>query len=205
MPNFRSYYPSIALAFGQSTDSGDYYNLGVNSSIGDAAGEKLAYYLRYDFRFGEQSSISLKYLHEDWFYIDSAKESWGLEYNSAFDFVQNTWGFYYSIGIFYRWLKQSWNDNPHSIFNYDTEDQSAFLSLLFGWRKIDNERHWGFEMHNRDAFSYYNTNHVNFEVYYTFLSTYDAISIYTNMKTTGLMVGAPNMSEWTIGIKWQNL
>ncbi len=203
--NFIDPYPTYPLQFGYWYLKNLYFSSGLQLSSGQNSGDRLAYYFRNDWFFGESSSISIKYLHEDWYYIQSAKESIGLELNSSYQILGKKLVFYYAFGAFHRWLKQEWNENTHTPFYFKSDDESGFLTSLLGWLYNLNQNAYGFEVYTRDTFSYYNTQYINAKAYYLLRSNSDILQFYFQVSSSGSLVGTSNITAAELGIQWQNL
>ncbi len=136
---------------------------GAKVNVGGAYGDRSSYLLRYDWIFTPTSSLSLKWSHEDWKYISTAKDSYGVEYN-YFIAVGDRSGLYGSIGGYYRFLKQRWNKPWWSPFNFNTKDQEYYFTGALGWKgSLSETSYFTFDMNVRDTWSYYNFDNVAFD------------------------------------------
>ena len=141
---------------------GNLITVGGRATIASTYGEKAGYLLRYDWMVGQQSSLSLRWTHEEWKYIATSKESFGFEFNVANPLQSG--GLYLAAGGFYRLVKQRWNSPWWSPFNFNTEDRDGFISGLIGWKFSLGERNlYTFDMNIRDTFSYYSLDHIAFD------------------------------------------
>ncbi|GEM_PF-3726828 len=160
--NRNSYWKTEGLGTSIISDylneSGNQWTLGFYQNADTVNSNHLAYFVRYDLIPWETHSLSLKYLHQDWYFIESGQENIGLEFSGYFPFELARSSFYYSIGFYYRWLKQSWNQDAHKPFSFQTEDKSGFPTFTLGFQKelSDDGSFLTFDYNDRDAFNYQN-------------------------------------------------
>jgi hypothetical protein len=128
--------------------------------------DKFAYFLRFDYTMGGTQSVSLKYLHNDWSYIPAAQENWSFEYNGFFSVQSLGTGAYYSLGIYRRWLKQSWNDDYQNPLSYQSDDVSAFAAATLGIMFKMGSDTLTFDLNNRDTFNFFNSDDVATDLTY---------------------------------------
>ena len=140
------------------TEAENQWTLGFYQNTDKINDNEIAYFARYDLIAWETHSVSLKYLHQDWYYIESGQENIGLELSGAFPLEFSRTSFYYSIGFYYRWLKQSWDQDAHKPFTFKTEDKSGFGSFTLGFQKqlTSNGSFLTFDYNDRSAFNYQN-------------------------------------------------
>lgn len=162
--NRNSYWKTEGLGY---SIIGDYLNesenqwtFGYYQNSDEINSNQSAYFVRYDLIPWESHSLSLKYLHQDWYYIESGQENIGLEFSGIFPMEFARSGFYYSIGFYYRWLKQNWNQDANKPFTFATQDKSGFACFTVGFqKKLSNKGSFlTFDYNNRDAFNYQNAD-----------------------------------------------
>ena len=153
---WRTEGASVGLETNLFTANKNVWSLGFTQTI--PSDDKRAYFIRYDWTIWGDQSLSFKLAHEDLNYIESATENWGFEYSGQLAFPAAGSDFYYAIGIYQRWLKQSWDSDVHNPLSLNTSDKSTFLSYLMGVKKNfgASGNFLTFDVNNRDAFRYYN-------------------------------------------------
>lgn len=150
--------------------------------------------MRYDYTFGGTQSVSLKWLHNDWNYMASAQENIALEYNAYVPVESLGTGGYFTLGIYQRWLKQSWNNNYQNPFSLDTDDTSMFLAATFGILfKVGSEGSFiTIDLNNRDTFNFYNSDDVGTDLsYYWKLESENFIRLIAGTRWSGFFTFLP--------------
>lgn len=176
-------YADVIMGFGKE----QIYSFGYKASLHTSENRRDAWFLRYDFLFGEQNSLSFKYIHENWYWLSSGKESIGLSFNSM-----TSWNFYYTVGYYFRWLKQSWDRGAYAPFTFSTDDKEGFVVLVLGWKfELSSGSFWTVDFNNRDSFSYYSSDNWAVDFKYYLPSDTFTISILAGFRLSGLFGLAP--------------
>ncbi len=203
-PVWRNDFESVEL-MGGTPIGNNLLSVGAKTMIGPQTGERSAYFARFDWILFDTQSIALKYIHEDWSYIASSKEVWSADYNLFAPFGTNS-GFYMSLGYYYRWLKQRWNEPWASPLNYDTRDQESFLQGVFGLKVpiFSDANFMTFDINWRDNFSYYNADNFALDTGFYFPGESFLLRINLGMRTAAVTMGAAAPSEYygSIGFLW---
>lgn len=196
-PIWRSSFQSAQYYFGLPVGS-DYFTAGVRSSITPSWGDRDAYFLRYDFVMLKSSSFSFKWMHENWRYISTSKESAGFEYNLFYGAEGRRSGVYLSLGYYHRWLKQAWNDPWWSPFNLDTQDQEGYATFTLGWQTAfgTNGSYFTVDMNSRDPYSYYTMDNIAFDLGLNFNAGKFIVRTVVGMRTSALFMGTGAVSEY---------
>lgn len=152
-------YESFQLIAGIPVGSSQ-LTYGGRATVANTWGDRTSYFARYDLRFGDTSSLGLKWIHTDWKFISSSKDTLAFDFNSFFDWGPKS-GFYVSIGGYYRWLRQRWNDPWWTPFSFSTQDQQGMMQACVGWQKsLGKESYLTFDINTRDSFEYYNLDNM---------------------------------------------
>ena len=72
-PKWKEAYSSVSthLSYGKKKHI---QTLGFTSSIESTENQRSGGYYRYDYFHSKESSLSIKYIHQDWFFVDSGVE-----------------------------------------------------------------------------------------------------------------------------------
>lgn len=200
-PAWRDDFESVQGLIGVPMGS-DLFTFGARGMVGPRSGERSAYMGRYDWIFGKGQSFALKYIHEEWSYIASAKEVWGADYNLFVNFGQSTAGFYMALGYYYRWLKQRWNQPWGDPLNYNTRDQESFLQGVFGLKipLFSDANFITFDLNWRDRFSYYNFDNMAFDAGIYFPGEGFLLRLNGGIRTSAVTMGAGYAAEYYGGM-----
>lgn len=195
---YKDAYNSAWAKHSVLVDDNDLYTLGAGSSFTEDNKDRNAFFIRYDWLFGDRNSLSFKWTFEQWRYIRAAKDSIGLEYNSFINFSKR--GLYLSFGYYHRWLKQRWNKNASHPLNFDTKDHEGFFTFCLGWLWGNKENYWTFDINSRDDFSYYNLNNIAFDLNYHRHWAGNYIKAFVSVRTSGVLVGVGTYNQVTSGL-----
>lgn len=144
-----------------------------------------AYYLRFDFKSGSQTTFAIKWIHQNWYYIMSAKETIAMDYNSSFT-LGGGFALYGTFGIFYRWLKQRWHPAPLDALRFDTNDQEGYFQGIFGIKYLHATTFWTLDINNRDRFSFYNGDNLGVDF------------------TLNIPWGSTTLFQWLLGARFSS-
>lgn len=169
--------------------------LGYKSSFDDKNNKRDAWTMRYDLVVGDHNSFSLKYIHQNWYWLEAGKESVGLAFNSSTKI-----GFFYTIGYYVRWLKQKWDPSPYSPFNFETDDEEGFPILVFGWKYLmKGKSYWTLDLNNVDNFSYYSAdNWASDFKYFIPIKSY-TLTFSAGIRWSGILALAPYPATGYLG------
>lgn len=163
-PRWVGDYETFQFYYGTPTYSSGYLTVGAGLTVGNSFADRNAYFLRHDFLFLSRSSLSLKFMHEDFNYIPSGHDSVGIEVNSFVPWGEKT-GSYFTIGIFNKWNKFVWNGPYWIPFYLNTNDSYAFFNGTFGIKYGFGQRgYWTVDISTRETFSYHPLDHVGFDL-----------------------------------------
>jgi hypothetical protein len=195
-PVWRNEFQNIQYV-GGTTLGENYLSYGARTTLGPQWGDRDAYFLRYDYTIFKVTSLAVKLMHENWRYISTSKDTFGLEYNAYFGFQGQRSGAYFSFGGYYRWLKQSWNDPWWSPMNLNTEDQEGYFQFVFGWQKSlgSGGSFLTLDINNRDAFSYYTMDNLGFDLALNLDSGGIVWRAGVGARTSALTMGTGSTSE----------
>jgi hypothetical protein len=195
-PVYRDDYASLEVvkAF---TNGSDLITVGARSMISPTIGDRDAYFLRYDLTVFQTSSLGLKLIHENWRYISSSKDSIGIDYNIYFGSPRLRSGVYVSLGGYYRYLKQRWNDPWWTPTNLNTQDQEGYALFVLGVQgSLGNSgSFFTFDINTRDHFSYYNMDNMAFDLALNLDSNHLLWQFIMGFRTTALTMGTASLSE----------
>lgn len=187
-PAWSSDYSSFE-SIGSTPLGGDLLTFGGKVTIANEYGDRSAYFLRYDWILGGTNSLSLKWSHEDWKFISSSKDSFGLEYSHYFS-VAGSVSAYFSFGGYYRYLKQKWNDPWWGPLNLNTKDRETYFTGTAGFQsKWSESFFYTFDINIRDAFSYYSLDHVAYELNLYMGAKGFYWKLYGGVRTSAVWVG----------------
>ncbi|HEX4925532.1 MAG TPA: hypothetical protein VFV50_15670 [Bdellovibrionales bacterium] len=195
-PVWRDVYQGAQFELGLPAGT-NYASFGARSSLSPEWGDRDAYYARFDYVMLQASSLSFKWMHENWRYIASAKESIGLEYNVFFGFNGRKSGMYGTFGGYYRWLKQRWNDPWWSPLNLNTEDHEGYFVFVLGWQSSigTSGSYFTFDVNNRDPFSYYTMDNLAFDLGLNIDLGRTLWRVVAGVRTSALTMGTGAISE----------
>jgi len=183
----------------------DLLTIGAKSDAAPKWADRWSVFLRYDFTFLETHSLALKYIHEEWGYISTAKEAWVLDYNAFIPMGEGGGGFYFALGPYYRWLKQRW-DAPWSAFwNYNTNDHEWFFQGLMGWKvMMGQSSYFTLDINLRDRFTYYNLDNSGYDLSFTFPNDEIVFQIHSGLRSAALFMGAAQPTDYylTLNLLW---
>lgn len=165
---WRSEGNSLVTLIDYQTDSKDLVTLGYYQTT--SKDDKFAYFFRYDLIFWGTQSISLKYLHNEWNYISTTQENLALEYNGFVPWGSGRTNFFYTLGLYGRWLKQKWNNDYQNPLSFQTDDKSVFATLAAGLL-IEFGTNGSFvtvDFNNRDFFNFHNADNFATDVSFYF-------------------------------------
>jgi hypothetical protein len=178
-------YNSLEGIFGYKSDS-HLYIMGYQASENLDEVQRDAWFIKYEYLLSN-ASISFKYIHNNWYWISSGKESLGLSFN-----LNTSWGGYSNFGYYHRWLKQAWNSSPYSPFNFNTNDKDGFFIFNLGWSFEYSGSILTVDFNNRDAFNYYSADNWALDSKYYMLINNDlAFTTTLSIRFTGLWGAAP--------------
>lgn len=167
--------------------------------------QKDNFYIGYQFPWGQESSLTLKWLQENLYFIKSGKTSFSLDYLTLFHLSQIT-QIYFSFGYFYRWLKQRWDHNPYSPFAFKTNDHEGFISGIIGLKRYFNKSFLTFDFNTKDSFSNYNFDNVGMDLSFHWNLTTTSFFILTfKTRFTALLTGTGVPSTYQGGIKFNKI
>lgn len=195
---WNSFYRSADFSLGKSEKQHE-YSFGYKSSLDPETNKRDAWYVRYDYNFSKGYSVNFKFIHENWYWLTSAKESMGLAYN-----VNTDLGLYYSVGYYFRWLKQSWDDDPYIPFTFDTDDKEGFLTLLLGIAFDNGHDYWTLDFNNKEAYSYFSADNwaVDFK-YHLKTGSSSYLTFLLGVRFTGIMGLSPYPAATYTGLGLQ--
>ncbi|MGE3973966.1 MAG: hypothetical protein AB7F59_05515 [Bdellovibrionales bacterium] len=202
-PAWRSDSESLQFYAGWPTENKNYLTVGARSLAAPQFGDRFAAFARWDWTFFDVTSIAIKYIHEEWRYIATSKETWALDYNFFIPFGEQKTGFYFSLGAYYRWMKQRWNDPWSSPLNYNTKDQEWFFQSVMGWQVGlgDTGSYMTFDWNLRDQFSYYNFDNMAFDLSLNFDGGDSFLFRLTSgVRTSALTMGTGYPAEYYGGM-----
>lgn len=194
-PTWKTDYETLQLYYGTLTNSKNYISVGGSLTVANQAGDKSSYFARFDWIFFETHSIALKFSHDDWKLISTGRDSVGLDYNGFLSWDRG--GIYYSIGGYYRWLKQRWNSNWWMPFHFTTSDNEGFLQGVLGWKgSLFTESYYTIDVNTRDFWGYHSVDNMAFDLGFNFAAA-QGLTIKLNLGTrvSSILVGAPIPSE----------
>lgn len=197
-PYYRAEYYNIEFLNSENKDS-SIDTWGLYLSLSPDGLERDGYFYRKDFKWGQYSSISFKYLHEDWRYIVTGKESLTLAWNHYNDW--NGRGLYLNFGYYHRWLKQRWNTNQYIPLTFNTEDNEGYLSFILGYKGMTiDDCFWTIDINSQNQFSNFHFSNVALDISYNILSDGILLRSYFSARTASYFVGAPAYSSFHLGI-----
>jgi hypothetical protein len=202
-PAWRPDYESVQANLGLATASGNYFTVGGRTLVSPKFADRFAAYLRYDLILWGLTSVALKYIHEEWRYLSSSKETWSLDYNFLVPVGQGRSGFYMTFGAYYRFLKQRWDAPWSSPFNYNTRDQEWFFHSVMGWQFAlgSSGTYLTFDWNLRDQFSYYNFDNMAFDSSIHFDGgDHFIFKLDFGIRTSALTMGAGYPAEYFGGL-----
>ncbi len=173
------------------------WTLGAKTQVSPFVGERSAYFIRYDLTFLSTNSFAIKYIHEEWSYIASAKEVWSGDFNFFVPWSNGASGYYMTIGYYYRWLKQRWNEDWGNPLNYNTRDQESWFQGLLGFKVgMGSSNFMTFDLNWRDNFTYYNFDNMAFDLGLHFPSPGFLFKLNGGVRTSALTMGAGLAAEY---------
>lgn len=203
-PVFRPDFESLQYV-GGTTLGENYLSYGARGTLAPKAGDRSAFFLKYDWVFDKKHSFAIKYIHEVWQYISSAKESFGVDYNGYFPLGKGQTGVYVSFGGYYRYLKQRWDEGWYNPFNLSSEDQEGFFQGVLGWQiGLPEARDFvTIDVNWRDEFSYYNFDNAGFDLGFNFEGKGLVGKIIFGIRTAAITMGTGNITEYNLAIGFE--
>ncbi len=203
---WRSEGPSANVLIGFTNAARNSFTFGYYQTLNQ--NDKDAYFLRYDYTFAGTHTVALKWLHNDWNYISSTQENISLEYNGFVSIESLGTGAYFNLGIYQRWLKQSWNTDYQSPFSLATDDTSLFAVATFGilFRLWPNDSFVSFDINNRNSFNFFNSDDVGTDLsYYLNFSDGSYLRLILGTRWSGFFTFPPGYATTSyvgLGLSW---
>jgi len=202
-PAWRNDFQSADMIAGIKTPN-NLLTFGGKSMVSPYSGERSAFFGRYDWTFAKTNSFALKYIHEAWSYIASAKETWSADFNFFAPLGSGSAGYYITFGYYYRWLKQRWNSDWGNPLNYDTRDQESWFQGVSGFKiPMSKDNFVSFDINWRDNFSYYNFDNMAFDLGFYFPSQSSLLKVHGGLRSSALTMGSGFVSEYYAGLAIQ--
>ncbi|MFK8136801.1 MAG: hypothetical protein AB8E15_00445 [Bdellovibrionales bacterium] len=149
---WRSLYHDFSFHVGWFKESA-IWSFGFQKSEELESSSSESFYVRYDWLVGQSSSISFKFLHDNWYWLNTGRESLGIEYN-----ILEQSSYYLTLGYYHRWTKQTWDDDPYNPLHFNNEDSEGFFTLIYGFLFDSEYGTYSIDINNRDDFNYYTSD-----------------------------------------------
>ncbi|MBX9768692.1 MAG: hypothetical protein K2X47_15565 [Bdellovibrionales bacterium] len=178
-----------------------FFHGGIQGDTSPTPWSRSAAFFKSDWKFSQESLLSLKYTYSAWNYLSSSRDLLTFEYSSFFPFSDKS-GVYLCLGYFYRWLRQSWNQPWAQPFNWSTDDQQGFISLLLGWQwAFGNNNYWTLDFNNREPFDHHNLDHLAADLTVNWSVTPDLyLNLTTGVRTSSTFVGTIYPAQYQVGL-----
>lgn len=198
-PVWTTDYESLDVIGNAPIFNGNLLTFGGQVTVANKWGDRTGYFFRYDQLLGGTSSVSLKWGHSDWKYIQSSRDSYGLEFNKVWQ-NEDKGAIYFSIGGYYRLLRQRWDEDWWVPLNSKTKDREGYFTVLLGMKSMLNENSfYTVDMNIRDAWAYYGLDNFAWDLSFYFGGGGLYFKVFGGIRSSATWVGTAYPAQQYVG------